>query len=177
MDTYLDNARRVTFQGVAILIYVFDTTSTEWDSDVSYFERVLEGLREYSVEEEEDEDDEKAQDEAGLDSGSEGGSSSGGGAGSDGEGYDSEDYARGIVPKKHRGKEKKKRERPGVYILINKMDLEDPSQRERIEREKAKGLVDMVREIVGGKCKAFGTSIWDESLYRVGCLFFPLSLA
>jgi Ras-related GTP-binding protein A/B len=162
MDTYLDNARRVTFQGVAILIYVFDTTSTEWDSDVSYFERVLEGLREYSVEEEE-EDEEGAQEDYSA-------SESGGESGEE-DGEPSE-----LVESRRKEKTKKKRERPGVYILINKMDLEDPSQRERIEREKARPLVEMVREIVGGKCKAFGTSIWDESLYRVSCSLLLLSV-
>lgn len=157
MDTYLDNARRTTFQGVAILIYVFDTTSTEWESDVSYFERVLEGLREYSFDGEDGEN---------TSSESEGVSSSIG-SDDDDEGAKGDDFE----SRKGKGKEKKKRERPGVYILINKMDLEDPSQRERIEREKSRTLVNMVRDIVGGKCKAFGTSIWDESLYRVSLWF------
>lgn len=56
---------------------------------------------------------------------------------------------------------------PGVCILINKMDLEDPSERARIEREKRDDLIRRVKDRLGGKVMAFGTSIWDESLYKV----------
>ncbi|CDZ98685.1 GTP-binding protein [Phaffia rhodozyma] len=55
---------------------------------------------------------------------------------------------------------------PGVCILINKMDLEDPSERARIEREKRDDLTKKVKARLGGKVMAFGTSIWDESLYK-----------
>jgi len=38
------------FTNVAVLIYVFDITSTEWESDIQYFEEILAALRENSGE-------------------------------------------------------------------------------------------------------------------------------
>jgi Ras-related GTP-binding protein A/B len=124
MDNYLNSQRSNIFKNVALLIYVFDTKSTEWDADVEYFNSVLEGLKEYSVDE---------------DSSAGGNSDAGGGS-----------------------------KKPAVYVLIHKMDLEEKEDRARIEEEKSVSLLAMVRKwIPGGKCKAFGTSIWDESLYKV----------
>lgn len=114
MDNYLaTSGRQNTFKDVAILIYVFDVKSAEWDADVKFFESVLDGLNEFS--------------------------------GSD------EDGGR----------------KPGVYVLINKMDLVDPNERARIEKEKTTDLLGRVKKLIGGRCRAFGTSIWDESLYKV----------
>ena len=123
MDNYLATQRSNIFKNVALLIYVFDTKSTEWDKDVAYFESVLDGLREFSV-------DEDAP-------GAAGGAAAGTG------------------------------KRPGVYVLVHKMDLEEKEDRARIEKEKSDDLLARARERVGGRCKAFGTSIWDESLYKV----------
>ncbi|KAL7418238.1 Gtr1/RagA G protein conserved region-domain-containing protein [Mrakia frigida] len=130
MDNYLATQRSNIFKNVALLIYVFDTKSTEWDKDVAYFESVLDGLREFSV------------DEDAPPSGEGGASTGAGGAGGGG------------------GK------KPGVYVLVHKMDLEEKEDRARIEKEKSEDLLMRARERVGGRCKAFGTSIWDESLYK-----------
>lgn len=127
MDGYLSTQRQTIFKNVAVLIYVFDTKSRDWDEDVRYFEQVLEGLAQMSG----DDDD---------------------------SGADDSDAEQGP------GKPQKK---AGVYILINKMDLEDPSDRARIERERAAELLGKVKSRIGGRCMAFGTSIWDESLYKV----------
>jgi len=130
MDGYLSTQRQTIFKNVAVLIYVFDTKSKDWDEDLRYFDQVLEGLAQMSGDDE---------DSAGEDS-------------------DVEQQA----PVK----------KPGVYVLINKMDLEDPSDRARIERERASELLGRVKSRIGGRCMAFGTSIWDESLYKVRPLPF-----
>ena len=124
MDNYLATQRSNIFKNVALLIYVFDTKSTEWDKDVAYFESVLDGLREFSVE-------------------------------------DDDPNALEGTPSAGTGK------KPGVYVLVHKMDLEEKEDRARIEKEKSEDLLRRARERVGGRCKAFGTSIWDESLYKV----------
>lgn len=129
MDGYLSTQRQTIFKNVAVLIYVFDTKSKDWDEDLRYFDQVLEGLAQMSGDDE---------DSAGEDS-------------------DAEQQA----PVK----------KPGVYVLINKMDLEDPSDRARIERERASELLGRVKSRIGGRCMAFGTSIWDESLYKVRLRF------
>jgi hypothetical protein len=126
MDGYLSTQRQTIFKNVAVLIYVFDTKSRDWEEDVRYFEQVLEGLAQMSGD-----DDDSA-------------------------GEDSDDQGSGQPKKK-----------AGVYVLINKMDLEDPSDRARIERERAAELLAKVKSRIGGRCMAFGTSIWDESLYKV----------
>lgn len=70
----------------------------------------------------------------------------------------------------------------GVWVLVNKMDLmdkEDPKRRRYEERRAEVVAADeklkSVKEGKGG-LRCFPTSIWDESLYKVGsppseCLF------
>lgn len=50
MDNYLTAQKDTIFANVAVLIYVFDITSTEWESDLKYFEEILTALRENSSE-------------------------------------------------------------------------------------------------------------------------------
>jgi Ras-related GTP-binding protein A/B len=49
VDNYLTAQKDTIFANVAVLIYVFDITSSEWDSDLRYFDEVLSALRENSV--------------------------------------------------------------------------------------------------------------------------------
>lgn len=113
---------------MAILIYVFDATTTssssEWEKDVQYFEDCIEALR---------------------------GNETSSGA--------------------------------GVWVLVNKMDLvgqgpegskEREEGRRRILKEKKDELELRAREIavrLEGRdirpIRVYGTSIWDESLYKV----------
>jgi len=94
-----------------VLIYVFDITSTEWESDLRYFEDILGSLRDNSSD-------------------------------------------------------------AGVWILINKMDLadkEDPSRKKFAEK---KAEITAINDKVSkekdrkGQIRIFGTTIWDESLYK-----------
>lgn len=48
MDNYLLAQRDTIFSNVAVLIYVFDVTSEDWDTDMRYFEDNLVALRENS---------------------------------------------------------------------------------------------------------------------------------
>ncbi|WOO78773.1 Ras-related GTP-binding protein A [Vanrija pseudolonga] len=49
LDNYLVAQRDTIFTNVAVLIYVFDITSSEWEKDVHYFEDNLQALRENSA--------------------------------------------------------------------------------------------------------------------------------
>jgi len=49
-DNYLSAQKDTIFTNVAVLIYVFDITSHEWESDMQYFEEILAALRENSGE-------------------------------------------------------------------------------------------------------------------------------
>jgi Ras-related GTP-binding protein A/B len=61
-----------------------------------------------------------------------------------------------------------------VWVLINKMDLVDKEDPKRTKYEARKGDIVAVDERVGkegkGGLRCFPTSIWDESLYKVGRL-------
>jgi Ras-related GTP-binding protein A/B len=48
VDNYLTAQQSTIFANVAVLIYVFDITSTEWEADLKYFEEILTALREHS---------------------------------------------------------------------------------------------------------------------------------
>lgn len=48
LDNYLSAQRDTIFSNVAVLIYVFDMTTTEWEKDLHYFEDNLAALRENS---------------------------------------------------------------------------------------------------------------------------------
>ncbi|WVQ95527.1 hypothetical protein IAU59_002624 [Kwoniella sp. CBS 9459] len=48
VDNYLSSQKDTIFSNVAVLIYVFDITSTEWEGDLRYFEDILFALRENS---------------------------------------------------------------------------------------------------------------------------------
>lgn len=92
---------------------MFDITSTEWESDLRYFEDIIGSLRDNSSD-------------------------------------------------------------AGVWVLINKMDLadkEDPS-RKKFQEKRAEILAihEKVSQEKGkkGLIRLFGTTIWDESLYKVG---------
>nr|XP_019051233.1 Gtr1/RagA G protein Gtr1 [Kwoniella bestiolae CBS 10118]OCF30163.1 Gtr1/RagA G protein Gtr1 [Kwoniella bestiolae CBS 10118] len=50
VDNYLSSQKDTIFSNVAVLIYVFDITSNEWDGDLRYFEDILFALRENSPE-------------------------------------------------------------------------------------------------------------------------------
>jgi Ras-related GTP-binding protein A/B len=111
-DNYLTTQKDTIFANVAVLIYVFDITSTEWESDLRYFEDILGSLRDNSSD-------------------------------------------------------------AGVWILINKMDLadkEDPSRKKFAEK---KAEISAINDKVSkekdrqGQIRIFGTTIWDESLYKV----------
>ena len=113
IDNYLTAQKDTIFANVAVLIYVFDITSTEWDTDLKYFEDMLATLRENSVD-------------------------------------------------------------AGVWVLVNKMDLmdkEDPT-RKRFEQRRGDMVAADERVSQGkksrGALRCFPTSIWDESLYKVG---------
>ncbi|WWD20577.1 hypothetical protein CI109_105053 [Kwoniella shandongensis] len=45
VDNYLSSQRDTIFSNVAVLIYVFDITSTDWEADLAYFEDILLALR------------------------------------------------------------------------------------------------------------------------------------
>jgi Ras-related GTP-binding protein A/B len=45
LDNYVTAQKDTIFSNVAVLIYVFDITSTEWEKDLQYFEDNLEALR------------------------------------------------------------------------------------------------------------------------------------
>jgi len=49
VDNYLSGQKSTIFANVAVLIYVFDITSTEWENDLKYFDDVLSALRENSI--------------------------------------------------------------------------------------------------------------------------------
>lgn len=49
VDNYLTSQKDTIFANVAVLIYVFDVTSTEWETDLKYFEDILSALRENSA--------------------------------------------------------------------------------------------------------------------------------
>jgi Ras-related GTP-binding protein A/B len=116
VDNYLDAQKDTIFANVAVLIYVFDITSTEWETDRSYFDDILKALRENSAE-------------------------------------------------------------AGVWVLVNKMDLmdkEDPKRR-RYEERRAE-VVGVDESLSGeegrkGRLRCFPTSIWDQSLYKVGLAY------
>lgn len=107
------------FSNVAVLIYVFDITSTEWETDLKYFDEILTALRENSTD-------------------------------------------------------------AGVWVLFNKMDLvdmEDPKRTRYAERKAEITKTDerIIAEVgednakgKKGRLRCFPTSIWDESLYKVG---------
>lgn len=127
LDHYVSTQKDQIFSNVAILIYVFDATTTssssEWEKDVQYFEDCIEALR---------------------------GNETSSGA--------------------------------GVWVLVNKMDLvgqgpegskEREEGRRRILKEKKDELELRAREIavrLEGRdirpIRVYGTSIWDESLYK-----------
>ncbi|OWZ59610.1 Gtr1/RagA G protein Gtr1 [Cryptococcus neoformans c45] len=48
VDNYLSSQKDTIFSNVAVLIYVFDNTTSEWESDITYFEEILLALRENS---------------------------------------------------------------------------------------------------------------------------------
>jgi Ras-related GTP-binding protein A/B len=114
VDNYLTAQKDTIFANVAVLIYVFDITTTEWESDLKYFDEILTALRENSSD-------------------------------------------------------------AGVWVLINKMDLvdkEDPKRKKYTERkEEILAIDERIRKERGegeGSLRCFPTSIWDESLYKVG---------
>ena len=120
-DNYLTTQKDTIFANVAVLIYVFDITSTEWESDLRYFEDILGSLRDNSSD-------------------------------------------------------------AGVWILINKMDLadkEDPSRKKFAEK---KAEITAINDKVSkekdrqGQIRIFGTTIWDESLYKVSLVFRLVSM-
>lgn len=64
----------------------------------------------------------------------------------------------------------------GVWVLVNKMDLViGKEERRKKFLEKKDELTRRSREIGEedgkGALRCFGTSIWDESLYKVGFAF------
>jgi Ras-related GTP-binding protein A/B len=111
-DNYLTAQKDTIFTNVAVLIYVFDITSTEWESDLKYFEDIIGTLRENSSE-------------------------------------------------------------AGIWVLINKMDLADKEDPARKKYAEKKAEILAVDERVSqeterkGLLRVFGTTIWDESLYKV----------
>lgn len=113
LDNYLSAQRDTVFSNVAVLIYVFDITSPEWETDVRYFEDNLEALRENSPD-------------------------------------------------------------AGVWALVNKMDLVDKEDPKRSKYAERKAEILALNEKISageptaGPCRCFPTSIWDESLYKVG---------
>jgi Ras-related GTP-binding protein A/B len=120
-DNYLTTQKDTIFANVAVLIYVFDITSTEWESDLRYFEDILGSLRDNSSD-------------------------------------------------------------AGVWILINKMDLadkEDPSRKKFAEK---KAEITAINDKVSkekdrqGQIRIFGTTIWDESLYKVSSIAWLVSV-
>lgn len=120
-DNYLTTQKDTIFANVAVLIYVFDITSTEWESDLRYFEDILGSLRDNSSD-------------------------------------------------------------AGVWILINKMDLadkEDPSRKKFAEK---KAEITAINDKVSkekdrqGQIRIFGTTIWDESLYKVSFVFWLVTM-
>ncbi|KAK1922974.1 Gtr1/RagA G protein conserved region-domain-containing protein [Papiliotrema laurentii] len=48
VDNYLTAQKDTIFANVAVLIYVFDITTTEWENDLRYFDEILTALRENS---------------------------------------------------------------------------------------------------------------------------------
>ncbi|WVN89649.1 uncharacterized protein L203_104879 [Cryptococcus depauperatus CBS 7841] len=48
VDSYLSSQKDTIFTNVAVLIYVFDNTTAEWEEDLAYFEEILLALRENS---------------------------------------------------------------------------------------------------------------------------------
>lgn len=115
-DNYLTAQKDTIFTNVAVLIYVFDITSTEWESDLKYFEDIIGTLRENSSD-------------------------------------------------------------AGVWVLINKMDLADKEDPQRRKFAEKKAEILAVDEKVAletekkGLLRVFGTTIWDESLYKVSYRF------
>jgi Ras-related GTP-binding protein A/B len=115
VDNYLTGQKSTIFANVAVLIYVFDITSTEWENDLRYFDDVLSALRENSMD-------------------------------------------------------------AGVWVLINKMDLMDRDDPDRKVFKDRKAEIEGVEERIRkektntgkGSLRCFPTSIWDESLYKVG---------
>ena len=111
-DNYLTTQKDTIFANVAVLIYVFDITSTEWESDLRYFEDILGSLRDNSSD-------------------------------------------------------------AGVWILINKMDLADKEDPARKKFAEKKAEITAINDKVSkekdrkGQIRIFGTTIWDESLYKV----------
>lgn len=110
-DNYLTTQKDTIFANVAVLIYVFDITSTEWESDLRYFEDILGSLRDNSSD-------------------------------------------------------------AGVWILINKMDLADKEDPARKKFAEKKAEISAINDKVSkekdrqGQIRIFGTTIWDESLYK-----------
>lgn len=50
VDNYLTAQKDTIFANVAVLIYVFDITTNEWESDLKYFDDILTALRQNSPE-------------------------------------------------------------------------------------------------------------------------------
>ncbi|WVQ86022.1 hypothetical protein IAT38_008190 [Cryptococcus sp. DSM 104549] len=48
VDNYLSSQKDTIFSNVAVLIYVFDITSSDWEADLGYFEDILLALRQNS---------------------------------------------------------------------------------------------------------------------------------
>jgi Ras-related GTP-binding protein A/B len=120
-DNYLTTQKDTIFANVAVLIYVFDITSTEWESDLRYFEDILGSLRDNSSD-------------------------------------------------------------AGVWILINKMDLADKVDPARKKFAEKKAEITAINDKVSkekdrqGQIRIFGTTIWDESLYKVSFVFWLVSM-
>ena len=102
METYLASQRSNVFSDVAVLIYVFDIESREFENDLETYRAIIEALKEFS-------------------------------------------------PQAH------------VFCLVHKLDLIHAEHRQAILEERA---VLIASRSNGFHITTFGSSIWDQSLYK-----------
>lgn len=107
MQSYLTTQQSTIFSHVGVLIYVFDVQSREMQSDLQYFRRCLDALRQFSPE-------------------------------------------------------------AAVFLLVHKMDLVGAGREATFERRRGELIKECRAAAPAMDVTVFGTSIYDESLYKVG---------
>lgn len=139
MENYLSQQRSHVFSNVGVLIYVFDIESRDFERDLLTYRSIINALQQYSG----------TTTSTTISSGS---------------------TSSPILPSSPAQSPGPSRfaptnpgEGPKVFILIHKMDLVQPNQREDLYNER----VELIKsKSLNFTVTPFATSIWDQSLYK-----------
>lgn len=140
MENYLSQQRSHVFSNVGVLIYVFDIESRDFERDLLTYRSIINALQQYSGA------------ASSLSTMSSGSSPS-----------PIHPSSPSQSPASSRFAPTNPGEGPKVFILIHKMDLVQPTQREELYNERVELIKSKSLNFI---ITPFATSIWDQSLYK-----------